>query len=69
MDAFGDAGLSVVHYETQARALVRFGLIDMLEDFAKQTTQSIYLREVDKVKTLIAPTMMGDKFKLVHLRK
>ncbi len=69
IDAFGDARLSLVHYETQARALVRFGLIDMLEDFAKQTTQSIYLREIDKVKTLIAPTMMGDKFKLVHFRK
>ncbi len=69
IDAFGDAGFDLRHYETQARALVRFGLIDMLEAFAKQTTQTTYLREVDKVKTLIAPTMMGDKFKLVHLKK
>ncbi|MEA3490518.1 MAG: SAM-dependent methyltransferase [Campylobacterota bacterium] len=69
IDAFGDAGFDLVDYETQARALVRFGLIDMLEAFAKQTTETTYLREVDKVKTLIAPTMMGDKFKLVHLRK
>jgi SAM-dependent MidA family methyltransferase len=28
-----------------------------------------YLREADKVKTLIAPTIMGDKFKMLHLRK
>ena len=69
MDAFEAAGFETVHYETQARALVRFGLIDMLEAFARQTTQENYLREVDKVKTLIAPTMMGDKFKLVHFRK
>ena len=69
MEAFGDAGFETVHYETQARALVRFGLIDMLEAFARQTTQEIYLREVDKVKTLIAPTVMGDKFKLIHFRK
>ena len=69
MDAFALAGFEVVHYETQARALVRFGLIELLEAFARQTTQEIYLREVDKVKTLIAPTMMGDKFKLVHFRK
>jgi SAM-dependent MidA family methyltransferase len=41
----------------------------MLETFARQTTQEIYLREIDKVKTLIAPTMMGDKFKLTHFRK
>jgi SAM-dependent MidA family methyltransferase len=48
---------------------VRFGLIDMLEAFARQTTQENYLRQVDRVKTLIAPTMMGDKFKLIHFRK
>jgi SAM-dependent MidA family methyltransferase len=69
IDAFALAGFETVHYETQARALVRFGLIELLEAFARQTTQEIYLREVDKVKTLIAPTMMGDKFKLVHFRK
>ena len=69
IDAFEDAGFETVDYETQARALVRFGLIDMLEAFARQTTQDKYLREVDKVKTLIAPTMMGDRFKLVHLKR
>ena len=69
MDAFESAGFETLEYETQARALVRFGLIDMLEAFARQTTREIYLREVDKVKTLIAPTMMGDRFKLIHLRK
>jgi len=69
IDAFASAGFEVAHYETQARALVRFGLIELLEAFARQTTQEIYLREVDKVKTLIAPTMMGDKFKLVHFKK
>jgi len=69
IDAFAESGFKMLHYETQARALVRFGLIDMLEAFARQTTQEIYLREVDKVKTLIAPTMMGDKFKLIHLGK
>ncbi len=69
IDAFGNIGFELQHYETQARALVRFGLIEMLETFARQTTQENYLREVDKVKTLIAPTMMGDKFKLLHIRK
>ncbi|MBL0721293.1 MAG: SAM-dependent methyltransferase [Sulfurovum sp.] len=69
MDAFGQANFKTEIYETQARALIRFGLIDMLEDFAKQTTKEIYLREVDKVKTLIAPTIMGDKFKMIRLKK
>jgi len=69
MEAFGSAGFETVHYETQARALIRFGLIDLLEQFAGQTTQEKYLREADKIKTLIAPTIMGDKFKMIHLRK
>jgi len=56
-------------YETQARALIRFGIIDILERFAKQTSQVRYASEADKIKTLIAPTMMGDRFKLVHFRK
>jgi len=68
-EAFVAAGFSEEAYETQARALVRFGLIDILERFAKQTTQAKYLREADKVKTLISPTMMGDKFKMIHFKK
>jgi len=69
IDAFTEAGFILDTYETQARALIRFGLIDILGEFAKQTTQAIYLREADKVKTLISPTIMGDKFKMVHFRK
>jgi len=67
-EAFSRAGFQEVLYETQARALVRFGLIDILEQFAKQTTQEIYVREADKIKTLIAPTIMGDRFKMQHFR-
>ena len=67
--SFEKAGFITEGYETQARALVRFGLIDILEQFAKQTTQANYLREADKIKTLIAPTIMGDKFKMVHFKK
>ena len=69
LEAFEKAGFELDQYETQARALIRFGLIDILEAFAKQTTQSNYLREADKIKTLIAPTIMGDKFKMVHFKK
>jgi len=69
IEAFEAAGFELDKYETQARALVRFGLIDILEQFAKQATQNNYVREADKVKTLISPTIMGDKFKMVHFKK
>ncbi len=68
-EAFCAEGFEEVAYETQARALIRFGLIEILEQFAKQTTQERYAREADKVKTLISPTMMGDRFKMVHFQK
>jgi len=69
IEAFEEAGFTLDKYETQARALVRFGLIEILEQFAKQATQANYVREADKIKTLIAPTIMGDKFKMVHFKK
>jgi len=68
-EAFVSNGFNEVLYETQARALVRFGIIDILEQFARQTSQENYLREADRIKTLIAPTIMGDKFKMVHFSK
>ena len=68
-EAFKDAGFEEKSYETQARALIRFGLIDILEQFSKQTTPARYASEADKIKTLISPTMMGDRFKMIHLTK
>ncbi len=69
IDSFLGNDFKLDSYETQARALIRFGLIDILEQFASQTTQANYLREADKIKTLIAPTIMGDKFKMAHFYK
>ncbi len=69
IEAFTQNGFKEEVYETQAKALIRFGIIDILEMFAKQTTQAKYAREADKIKTLIAPTIMGDRFKMVHFRK
>ncbi|NOR56145.1 MAG: hypothetical protein GQ531_08030 [Sulfurovum sp.] len=68
-EAFVEAGFKEEAYETQARALIRFGLIDILEQFSKQTSKARYASEADKIKTLIAPTMMGDRFKMVHFKK
>ena len=43
-EAFKDAGFEEKSYETQARALIRFGLIDILEQFSKQTTPARYAK-------------------------
>ena len=69
IDAFTGVGAKLEHYETQARALVRFGIIDILEQYHKVATKEQYLAQADKVKTLLAPTIMGDRFKLVHFKR
>jgi len=69
IEAFEKEGFETVDYETQARALIRFGLIDILEQYSKHASRANYAREADKIKTLIAPTIMGDRFKMVHFRK
>jgi len=68
-EAFVTEGFEEVIYETQARALVRFGIIELLDQFSKVTTKARYAREADKIKTLLSPTMMGDRFKMVHFKK
>ena len=68
IDAFENARCKLEAYETQARALVKFGIIDILQEYFDVAEYSNYLREADKVKTLIAPTIMGDRFKLVHFK-
>ncbi len=69
IEAFEDNGFKLVSFQTQARALIEFGIIDLLEQFARQTTKERYISEASKIKTLISPTIMGDKFKMLHLSK
>ena len=69
IEAFENSGFNLVDFKTQARALIDFGIIDILEQFARLTTQERYISEADKIKTLISPTIMGDKFKMIHLSK
>ena len=68
IESFQKAGIGLKNYTTQARALVDFGIIDILEQYHKIASTAQYLAQADKVKTLIAPTIMGDRFKLVHFK-
>jgi len=69
IESFEKANFNLREYSTQARALVNFGIIEILEEFYKLVPYEKYLREADKVKTLLAPTIMGDKFKMVYFEK
>ena len=69
IDSFKKAGAINVSYETQLKALVHFGIIDLLEILHKNVDEDTYLSEANKVKTLLNPIGMGDRFKMVSFRK
>lgn len=68
-EAFAKAGMQERIYETQARALIRFGIIDILQEYAGVTSYRNYLKQAERIKTLIAPTIMGDRFKMLWVSK
>jgi SAM-dependent MidA family methyltransferase len=68
-DAFTAAGFQKAAYKTQLRALIDFGLMDLLEQLAKMGNQALYLRELNKIKTLIDPQMMGERFKMIEFHR
>ncbi len=69
IDSFIEAGAKNIAYETQLKALVDFGIIELLEILHKNVDEKTYLSEANKVKTLLNPTGMGDRFKMASFRK
>jgi len=67
--AFVQSGATLHSYETQMKALVDFGLIELLDMMQKNSTKENYKTEVDRVKTLIDPSFMGERFKMACFRK
>ncbi len=55
-------------YQTQLQALVDFGIIDLLEMLKDNAGENVYLRETQKVKTLLEPTGMGERFKMLNIK-
>ena len=58
-----------IKFDTQLKALVHFGIIELLEILKANVDENTYLRETQKVKILLEPTGMGDRFKLLNIKK
>ncbi len=67
--AFEKSGISVYDYSTQMKALVDFGLVELLELFANNVSEKQYETELNRIKTLIDPSFMGERFKMACFRK
>ncbi len=69
VDCFKNHEIEDIKFKTQMQALIEFGIIDLLEILKANSDENTYLRESQKVKTLLEPTGMGDRFKVLHVKK
>jgi len=69
MDCFKKQNCNKITFQTQLKTLVEFGIQDLLQMVKDNADENIYLREVQKVKTLLEPTGMGERFKVIIVQK
>ncbi len=68
-DAFIEAGIEFVELQTQMRALVDMGILELLEMLRINVDEKIYEQELQKIKLLIMPNFLGERFKMIRFRK
>ena len=68
-EAFEAAGMPMAEYATQMKALVEMGILELLEILRANADEKVYKQELEKVKTLIMPQFLGERFKMIRFRK
>lgn len=65
-EAFESQGIKCVQYSTQLVALIEMGVLDLLATLKEKASDEIYIQELEKVKILITPSLMGERFKMIR---
>lgn len=68
-DEFIRAGFKSLGVVPQNRALVEFGIVELLEILKNRSNEKRYIQEVNRVKTLIDPSFLGERFKMIRFIK
>lgn len=68
-DAFEEAGAKMAEFKTQMVALIDMGILDLLEVVRVKAGEEIYSQELQKVKKLIMPSFLGERFKMIRFVK
>jgi SAM-dependent MidA family methyltransferase len=68
-DAYEEAGVTFVELKAQMTALVNMGIMDLLEMLRVHAEEKVYKQELEKVKMLIMPDFLGERFKMIRFRK
>ena len=50
-------------------ALINMGILELLEILKENVEEKIYKQELEKVKMLILPDFLGERFKMIRFRK
>jgi len=68
-DAYEDVGVKFLELKAQMVALVDMGILELLEILKENVDDKIYKQELEKVKMLIMPNLLGERFKMIRFRK
>ena len=68
-DAFLEAGVEFIELKAQMVALVDMGILELLEILKDNVDEKIYKQELEKVKMLIMPNFLGERFKMIKFTK
>ncbi|MFV0481218.1 MAG: SAM-dependent methyltransferase [Campylobacteraceae bacterium] len=68
-DEMKNAGFELCEFCNQNKALVDFGMIDLLEMLKNNASEDIYRSEVNKATQLIDPAYLGERFKMARFQK
>jgi SAM-dependent MidA family methyltransferase len=68
-DVFENNGFKECAFCTQAKALVDFGLIDLLEILKNSVEENSYRMELGKAMQLIDPSFLGERFNMIRFKK
>lgn len=68
-EAFEAQGIGCAQYATQLAALIEMGILDLLSMLKEKAPEAIYTQELEKVKILITPSLMGERFKMIRFVK
>lgn len=67
--AMSESSFEKVDFTTQAKALISFGIIDLLDILKNNVNEDSYRYELSKVMQLIEPSQLGDRFKMARFQK
>ncbi|MDX1295510.1 MAG: hypothetical protein R3302_04550, partial [Sulfurimonadaceae bacterium] len=68
-DAYEESGVKFIELKAQMTALVDMGILDLLEMLRANVEEALYKQELEKVKMLIMPDFLGERFKMIRFRK